>query len=211
MSKLAKRLDAHFVACAAAAGAAVVGTVQTADAAIVYSGVVNIPVQQTTNGLYINIVTHPAPGSINEPGNTTGGTVAGWDLNLYSSTPLAWSGGQLNWGYVGTGTSTVSQLAANAPINGATINLTNTGNMSAFPTAGGSLFGFRFFNEVAAQVQFGWGRFIKATGASPATGTLVDFAYENTGGSIGAGAVPAPGSLALLALGALGVAGRRRK
>jgi MYXO-CTERM domain-containing protein len=52
-------------------------------------------------------------------------------------------------------------------------------------------------------------------GAQPATGnlvtrTVVDFAYENVaGGSIEAGAIPAPGALALLGL--AGLAGRRRR
>ena len=64
MSNLVKRLDAHFIACAAAAGAAVVGTAQKADAGIVWSGAVKLPIALTTNGLYLNVVT----GQINEPG-----------------------------------------------------------------------------------------------------------------------------------------------
>jgi len=207
MSKLAKRLDAHFVACAAAAGAAMVGTAQTAEAGIVYSGVLNIPVQQTTNGLYINIVT----GQINEPGNGGGGTVAGWDINPYGATPTFWGSGNPSWGYVGT-PGVMGQLAAGATIDGTTATNTGSASAAAFPTTVGALFGFRFQNEAAGnQVQYGWGRLIKHAGVSPATGFLVEYAYENTGAGIAAGAVPAPGSLALLALGALGVAGRRRK
>src|ERR1044071_173062 len=87
------QLDQHFGKCAVLAAAGVGGGMmaapQAADASIVYSGTVSIPTPTTTNGLYINIVT----GQINEPGNTGGSTVPGWDLNIYSGTQLWWSGG----------------------------------------------------------------------------------------------------------------------
>ena len=168
MSNLVKRLDAHFVACAAAAGAAVVGAAQKSEAAVVWSGIVNIPIQQTTNGLYINIVT----GQINEPGNTAGGSVPGWDLNPYS-TGATWYGfGNANWGFVGAGT-TLGQLTAGVTVDGTNATLTGSAATPAgWPTAApGAYLGFRFFNEVAAQVQYGWARYIKHTGASPATGS----------------------------------------
>jgi hypothetical protein len=206
MSNLAKRLDAHFVACAAAAGAAAVGIAQKSEAAIVYSGTVNLATQTTTNGLYINLVN----GQINEPGNTGGTSVPGWDLNIYGSTQTWWSGGQLNWGYVGTA-SALGQLAAGATIDGTTTTNTGSASGAAFPVAPApaAYFGFRFYNESAAQVQYGWGRYYRTTATGP--GVLVDYAYDNTGAGIAAGAVPAPGSVALLALGAFGLAGRRRK
>jgi hypothetical protein len=208
--ELKNRLNGHFVACAAAAGAAAVGGVaQNSEAAIVYSGVVNLATQTTSNGLYINIVT----GLINEPGNTGGATVPGWDLNIYSTAQLWWAsqpGG--NWGYIGTGTNTLSQLTAGTMIDGASINLTNTASGAGFPSAGpGAYFGFRFTNEAMGnQVQYGWGRYYRP-GGTTGPGVLVDYAYENSGAGIPAGAIPTPGSAGLLALGAVGLAGRRRR
>lgn len=203
MKNLKMRLDSHFVAAAAVAAVAAVGA--QANAGVVYSGVVNLATSTSINGLYLNVVT----GQINEPGNTGGGTVPGWDLNIYGGTQTWYSfqpGGQ--WGYVGTGTSTLAQLLAGAVIDGSTINLTNSANGSAFPTdAPGALFGFRFTNEGTGQVNYGWGRYYRPAGAA---GVLVDYAYEDSGAGIAAGAVPAPGALALIGLGGL-VAGRRRR
>jgi hypothetical protein len=52
---------------------------------------------------------------------------------------------------------------------------------------------------------------VRADGVTTTTGTLFEYAYDNTGAGILTGAVPAPGSIALLALGAVGLTGRRRK
>jgi hypothetical protein len=208
MSQLKSRLDGHFVACSAVAAAAAVGGVASnADASIVYSGLVNLPVQTTTNGLYINVVT----GQINEPGNTGGSTVPGWDINIYSTAQLWWSGGQLNWGTIASATGVMSVLPAGTVIDGSSINFTGTatGTGAGFPTtAPGGYFGFRFFNESLSQVEFGWARYYQPAAGGP--GVLVDYAYENTGAGIAAGA-PAPGSVALLALGAMGLGVRRRR
>jgi hypothetical protein len=161
---------------------------------------------QTTNGLYINIVT----GQINEPGNGTGGTVPGWDINPYGSTPTFYGFGNTGWGCVGSG-GLLGQLTAGSLIDGTTATQTGSVSAASFPTSGGAYFGFAFTNEAAAnQIQYAWGLFIKGTGTGP--GTLVSYAYENTGAGIQAGAgVPAPaGSLALLGLGGLSLRRRRR-
>lgn len=206
MSNLVKRLDAHFVACAAAAGAAMVGAAQQAEAGIVWSGAVNLPIALTTNGLYLNVVT----GAINEPGNTSGSSVPGWDLNPYGSTSLIMfnAAAPANPTYVmgniapGTLVDGASVYGSGTVTNGAPYNLNSSDN----------LFGFRFVNEAAGgQVQYGWFRVALGASTSTADRKVVEYAYENTGQGINAGAVPAPGSLALLALGAAGLAGRRRR
>jgi len=207
---LKSRLDGHFLALGAlVAAGAMTGLAQQAEASIVYSGVVNIPTAATTNGLYINVVT----GQINEPGNTGGSTVPGWDVNIYAGTQLWWSGGQLNWGAIATVANggTIAQIPAGTVIDGTSINSTTTmSGASQFPTTGpGGYFGFRFFNEVLSQVEYGWGRYYQP--AAGGAGVLTEYAYENSGAGIQAGAVPTPGSAALLALGALGLAGRRRR
>src|SRR5438094_465816 len=73
MTTLAKRLDVHFVACAAAAGAGLVGVAQTSEAAVIYSGVVNVAIPNTLQGIYLNTAL----------GTTGGAPFAGWDINPY--------------------------------------------------------------------------------------------------------------------------------
>lgn len=84
--------------------------------------------------------------------------------------------------------------------------------------------GIRFFSSSAATKAahaglgadvFGWVRIRVAgdssTTPSPFSITILDAAYEASGGAITAGAIPEPGSLGLLALGALGLMGTRRR
>ncbi len=206
MSNLATRFDVHFAALAAVGAVAGIGaTAQNADAAIVYSGVVNLAVQTTTNGLYLNVVT----GAINEPGNGNGGTVPGWDINIYGSGPTAYGFGNVGYGFVGT-VGNVSPLTLGALIDATTAITVGSASVAAFPNASpGAYYGFRFTNEALTQVQYGWALYFQGT-AGP--GTLVSYAYENTGAGITAGAVPAPtAGMAVLALGGVGLLSRRRK
>lgn len=209
LNALKSRLDRHFVACSAVAAAATVGGVaqQNAEAAIVYSGVVNLPIAATTNGLYLNVVN----GAINEPGNTAGTSVPGWDINPWGSTslnffnPTAPAGGV----YATVG-GLVARFAGGEAIGPAsTWGTTNTNWNPAGPTITGYI-GFRFQNEANGnQIHYGWAQIIN-DGLS--TRKLVAYAYDNVAGTaINAGAIPTPGSLALLALGAAGLVGRRRK
>lgn len=207
MSKLVKRLDAHFVAVAAA-GVAGVAAVNSADAAIVHSGLVNIAIPDNIDGVYLNVVTG-ASGAV---------APAGYDLNPYSA-----AAGQFNlWGastntWFSTGTATGPfKLAPNTPISGAAAafyrpgGATNVG-LEMTLNSSDNLLGFRFANEAnGGQFHFGWVRI--SFGATAGARSIVEYAYENVAETaIPAGAIPAPGSLALLALGAIGVAGRRRK
>jgi hypothetical protein len=214
------RLDGHFGRCAALAAAGVGGGMiaapQNADASIIYSGVISLPIQPTINGLYLNLATYPAPGSINEPGNTGGSTVPGWDINPYIGTgqPVFY-GAAPNYNFVPDASisTKVAALSFGALIDITTATGTGqTGNNgSLFPTSGpGAYYGFRFRNEALGnQVENGWARVTVPSTGTP--GTLFEYAYENTGASITAGAVPEPGSISLLALGAVGLLARRRR
>lgn len=216
MSKISKRLDAHFVACAAAAGAAVVGGVQKADAAIVHSGTVNLAIASTTNGLYLNVVT----GAINEPGNTAGSTVPGWDVNPWSSSTLNYfsPGAPAGGAYVQrTGGGATANLAPNTVIGPASVfgssGANIAGNEPHVLNSADNIVGFRFQNEANGNAtHYGWFRVSLSTALNAQPRVMVEYAYNDVAGEpIGAGQIPAPGSLALLALGAVGVAGRRRK
>lgn len=208
MSKLAKRLDAHFVAVAAA-GVAGVATVNTADAAIVHSGLVNIAIPDNIDGVYLNVVT----------GASGAAAPAGWDINPYSA--LAgqfnlWGATANTWFSTGGVIGGPYKLAAGTPIFGPAAAFFRPGggtNVGTEMTLNSSdnLLGFRFANEANAGANhFGWVRI--SFGATTGQRSIVEYAYEDVAEStILAGAIPAPGSLALLALGALGLAGRRRK
>ncbi|MBX3387201.1 MAG: hypothetical protein KF768_11570 [Phycisphaeraceae bacterium] len=201
MSKLANRLDAHFIACAAAATG--MGAVATANAAIVDSGPVNIVIPDNLDGVYMDIVT----------GATGTGGFAGYDINPYSAVA-----GQFHlWGATTTTWMSIAGIF-NLPA-GTLIDATG-----AFSRPGGgtniapqvtlnsdqNFFGVQFINESNASLtHYGWVQI--EFGATAGVRSIVRYAYEDVAGAgIGAGVIPAPGALALLAMGAAGVARRRR-
>jgi hypothetical protein len=203
MNALKSRLHAHFAACAAAAAATAVATPQ-ADAAIVYSGPVNIAIPNNIDGVYMNVVT-----------GANGSTpVAGYDINPYSA--LA---GNFNlWGpaantWLDTGTDaynlsvgTVIGAAGVYDRPGGGVNVGTQMNLNS----SNNYLGFRFVNEANGnQVHYGWIQL--QFGADAGTRSIIGYAYEDVaGGSIEAGVVPAPGALALLGLAGV-IGGRRRR
>ena len=205
------RFDKHIVAAAAVAA----GVAASANAALVYSGIVNFACAIDIDGTYINVET-------NQLSNGPGAGVPGWDVNPYRST----TGSGMNF-FSPTGGGMVSAVAGTGPaINlasgtliGSTSNFSSSTATIAFGGAAGqwqygaqNIVGFRFVSS-AGTTHYGWMRFLM--GAQPASGnlvtrTVVDFAWESTAGeSITAGVVPAPGALALL--GIAGLAGARRR
>lgn len=183
--RLLNRLDAHFGVCTAmAAAATIAGTGEQANAAIVYSGVVNIPIPNTFSGVYVNLVTNV----------TSGAGFLTQDINPYYAAANMWMGGDGFNRAVGT--------AATGPatnvVAGTVISLTtSTFQTTAFPGMGNfvggtpGLFCLKFRNEVTGVDNVGWVRINR--GISPGAGTIVDYAYENAGGTIAAGDTGAGG------------------
>lgn len=215
MSNLSKRIDARFLAAAAVVGAGA-GMAEQANAAIVWSGVVNLNIPSTTNGLYLNVVT----GANNLPAGGAGSTVPGWDINPWSSTTLnLFSPTGLPASVNGASTSAYARLGAAGGNNlpaGTVIDASNfygtpiTNNFTL--NSSDNIIGFRFRNEANAQIHYGWARISLGATLQGQPRSLVEYAYEDQPGvAIAAGAIPAPGSLALLGLGAAGLVSRRRK
>jgi MYXO-CTERM domain-containing protein len=203
------RLEKHIVAAAAVAA----GVAASANAGIVYSGVINFACAVDIDGCYINVET-------NTLSNGPGSGVPGWDVNPYSSSGgmnffNSTGGGQLR--QPGQTTGPAGNLAAGTVIGSTGSFNTATSNVYGNAAAGWqysaiNMIGFRFVSA-AGTTHYGWMRFAMGAPGSAGTAmtrTVVDYAYESTaGGSIVAGAVPAPGALALL--GVAGLAGSRRR
>ncbi len=210
--RLSNRFEKHVLVAAAVA----MGATAAANAAVVYSGIVNFSCAIDIDGTYINVETGQLT---NGPG--TG--VPGWDVNPYRATTgsgmnffNSTGGGQMRFPGVTTGTA--GNLALGTVI-GATGSFNTSTATVVFGSAAGNwqyasnnIVGFRFVSS-AGTTHYGWMRFLM--GSQPATGnlvtrTVVDFGYESVAGeSIAAGAVPAPGALALL--GVAGLVGKRRR
>ena len=198
---------ANHLALAAVATAAVAAT---SNAAIVYSGIINFAINADIDGAYINV-------EANVLSNGPGSGVPGWDVNPYGTSTSAISFyGTTGTGYMrnpGAGTSTGrTNIAAGTAIGGASFfygsSTATLGTLVGQWTANSTgIFGFKFL-AADGLTHYGWMRL--AIGANAATRSIVDYGFESTAGvAIGAGAVPAPGAIALLGL--AGLATRRRR
>lgn len=209
MSNFAKRLDAHFVACAAAAGAAVVGATGSANAAVVFSGPVSINIPSSSAGIYLNVVTGVS--------NVAPASAPGWDVNPWSSSALNMFTPTPNPGggsYAGTGTNYFNLTVGSVVGPASTWSGTGTATINAGTplnlNSNNNYVGFRFVNEANANaIHYGWVRISLSGTAQAQPRAIVEYAYEDVAGA--PITVPTPGSLALLALGGVGLAARRRK
>ena len=214
--RLSNRFEKHALVAAAVA----MGATAAANAAVVYSGILNFSCAVDLDGCYINVET-------NTLSNGPGTGVPGWDVNPYSTSGgmnffNSTGGGQMRRPGVTTGTA--GNLALGTVIGAAGSFNTSTGNVYGTTTATGlnggwtysseNIIGFKFVAASGA-THYGWMRFLMGAigsaglGNNAPTRTVVDFGYESVAGASIAAGVPAPGALALL--GVAGLAGKRRR
>lgn len=161
-----------------------------------------MPIPSSVGGLYLDMTT----------GFTATAAFPGWDINPYYSAANMYAsaaGGGANplVSVVSAGGTVDSNLSVGTPIPGALLmenNLARSTNLAAGQTG---IMGITFID--AGNTYHGWVRMMRGNGGD---GNLVDFAYDNVPNTpIAAGAIPEPGSLSLLALGAAGLTTWRRR
>jgi hypothetical protein len=200
-------------ATAVVAGFGLLVVASQAQAVVVHSGVVNLNVPSTTAGIYLNVVSGVS--------GTTTAAVPGWDLNPWSSSGFSiWANNAAelaNGVIIGNGTATqVDNLPLGYVVDatgvfGRTAAVETAGAFSFIANSNGNYIGFRF-ND-GANTLFGWARFELSSSISSQPRTLVEYAYETSGAGIAVGAVPEPGTYAMMGLGvaSLLLATRRRQ
>ncbi|MEN9641541.1 MAG: hypothetical protein RIR77_730 [Planctomycetota bacterium] len=209
--RLSNRFEKHMVAAAAVA----MGAAAAANAAVVYSGVINFVCAVDSSGCYINVQT-------NVLSNGPGGDAPGWDLNIFKpSTGSGMGFRSSSFGLVSSSTTSTANKLATGTAIGASSTFSASSSSVTFGAAAGNwqygsenLVGFKF-KTADATTHYGWMRFLMGAAGSSgtsATRTVVDYGYESTAATsilAGAGIVPAPGALALL--GVAGLVGARRR
>lgn len=202
-----------------AAAAAVVmlpSLVQSASAAVISSGPVNINIGGFPPGVFLNVVT-------GQTGTSFAG-VPGSDVNLFGfGSTLTVSGPVVNGAQSPTGGFArlndglnIANIANGAVIGdlpgmfwqtvNAGITTTSPAGSPFFLNSTNNYAGFRFLNENTGQVHYGYLRL--SIGATLATRSIIEYAYEDVAGA--SIVVPTPGAVALLALAGLGGSRRRR-
>jgi hypothetical protein len=208
-TKVSATADHRLAAYAALAGAILSApSIPTAHAVIVHSGVVNINIPSTTDGIYLNVVSGVF--------SSNSAAVAGWDINPWSSsalnffTPIPNPGGGT---MVGNG-STYDNLNFGFFV-GPSSTFSNTGIVTINPNtplnfnSSQNFFGFRFINEaMGGQIQYGWVQVALSGSAAGQPRSIIGYAYEDSGGPI-SGFVPEPATTSLLVLAAAGSIGIR--
>jgi hypothetical protein len=203
-----QEIEMHRTLLALSAAAVASFPVASAQADVVYSGTVNIPVATTFNGTWLNLV----DGTVAQD---VGSGPAGWDVNVWVTGGTSWrlfanaNGTSADGGTAVTtsGGTTASIFTSGQLIDSSAFYSTSAG---VVPALGTNVYGLRLFNEGSSSIHYGWIRLDLAAG--PLSGSIVDYGFESSPdvGIPALAGVPEPTTLtAVAALGTL-VARRRR-
>jgi hypothetical protein len=180
--------------------------------AVVYSGIQNIPIPTTFDGIYINL----------DNAATSGSTILGWDLNpFYGGTGVA-NSPSFQPARTGTGITDPAVRLYFGDLVSNALNFSSgfggTGDPISHLGAGANQFaigqegylGFRFTKDNASGPYLGWMRVTFTN--NTAGGFIHDWAYDDSGSPITVGLpIPEPSRTALLALFIGGTCLRRRR
>jgi hypothetical protein len=171
----------------AAASVAAVASMAT-QAAVIDSGTVSIPITDSIDGVYVNVVTGATGAS--------GAGVVGWDINPYNNStgltfffPAAPAGTS---GAVIPAAATPPQPLPLGTVIGPASTFSASGQIAGtnFRSGGPLTVGFRFQNEATAAINYGY-MTINTTAGTGFPATVVRYVYENAGTPITiAGAQP---------------------
>jgi hypothetical protein len=177
-----------------------------ASAALIYSGVMDIIIATTFDGVYIDI-----------DGMTSGTTPeAGWDFNPFFGGSVFAYNDTFQVVSLGTdNTSAAEQLGIGTVVDGTLVFNTSPGGSSTHiggdpnqfaPNVEGYI-GFSFTTNDASGPYYGWMRLV-VTANEPGA-IIKDWVYDDSGAPVTIGVIPEPSSLLLLALAPLLIRRRR--
>lgn len=185
-----------------------IGAADLAPAAVVYSGLQNIPIPTTFNGIYLDI----------DDGTTSTSVVTGWDINVFFGGVGIGGSTDFQPARVGTGNmSTILKYGLGDLIDGSLLyssgetgSSDHLGSPGNFQDGVEGYLGFRFVMNDTSGPYYGW---MRLTLTANAPGAFIhDWAWEDSGsGILAGGAVPEPGRAMLGMLGLAAMVLRRRR
>lgn len=183
------------------------GAAGPASGVIVYSGLQNIPIPTTFDGVYLDL----------DSGATGTAEFNGWDINPFFGGSAVGSSADFQPAREGTGNmDTIIQLDLLDMIDsslfyssGETGSSNHLGAPGNFQDGAEGYLGFRFVKNDASGPYYGWMR-LTLTANTPG-GLVHDWAWEDSGAAIPAGVVPEPTHLMLSLLGFTSMLLRRQR
>ncbi|MEO5712284.1 MAG: PEP-CTERM sorting domain-containing protein [Luteolibacter sp.] len=184
----------------------------SSQAAIVASGIRDLVITNTFQGIYLDV----------DAGSVVAEEATGWDINpFFGGEGLANSPSFEPVRATVAVSSAIVNLAAGQTVDGTSTfatgyagSGTHVGNgLSQFVSGGEGYIGFKLVTDANEGPYFGWMRVSFSNDGS--TGMIHEWAYENSGSAItigaGAAAVPEPSVVCSVLLGVAGFCFRRRK